>query len=110
MGIHVSGGSDCPVESFNILENIQAAVTRRNRKSTKSFLPEQALSMEEAVRMFTIDGAWACRDERVRGTLEMGKYADMVVVSENLFALSGEELGRVKVLETILNGRTVFLA
>lgn len=69
LGIRVSGGSDCPVEPFNVLDNLRAAVTRQNRAGTRVYLPEQALTVEQAVRLFTSDAAWASRDEAVRGTL-----------------------------------------
>ena len=108
MGIHTSGGSDCPVEPFDILDNMRSAITRKNRAGTKSLLPEEALSAEEAVRLFTIDAVWACRDEEVRGTLELGKYADMVVLEKNLFDIPGEMFPDVTVLETVLNGKTVY--
>ena len=94
LGIRVSGGSDCPVEPFNVLDNLRAAVTRKNR----------------AVRLFTSDAAWASRDEAVRGTLELGKQADLVVLDRDLFAIEPDTFPEAKVLETVLNGRTVFRA
>ena len=106
----VSGGSDCPVEPFNVLDNLRAAVTRQNRAGTRVYLPEQALTVEQAVRLFTSDAAWASRDEAVRGTLELGKQADLVVLDRDLFKISHQDFNRVKVLETVLNGVTVYRA
>ena len=110
LGIRVSGGSDCPVEPFNVLDNMRAAITRKNRAGTKTYLPEQALSVEQAVRLFTSGAAWASRDEDVRGTLEAGKQADLVVLDQDLFAIDPDTFPQVKVLETVLNGRTVYRA
>ena len=110
LGIHVSGGCDCPVEPFDVLDNMRAAITRKNRAGTKTYLPEQALSVEQAVRLFTSDAAWASRDEAVRGTLELGKLADLVVLDQDLFAIDPDTFPQVKVLETVLNGTTVFRA
>ena len=110
LGIRVSGGSDCPVEPFNVLDNLRAAVTRQNRAGTRVYLPEQALTVEQAVRLFTSDAAWASRDEAVRGTLELGKQADLVVLDRDLFAIEPDTFPEAKVLETVLNGRTVFRA
>ena len=110
LGLHASGGSDCPVEPFDILDNLRAAVTRQNRAGTKTYLPEQALTVEQAVRLFTSDAAWASRDEAVRGTLELGKQADLVVLDRDLFAIEPDTFPEAKVLETVLNGRTVFRA
>lgn len=108
MGLHVSGGSDCPVEPFHVLDNIRAAVTRKNREGTQSCLPEQALTVEQAVRLFTSDGAWPSRDEKVRGTLELGKQADLVVLDRDLFAIEPDQFPQVQVLETVLNGVSVY--
>ena len=110
LGIRVSGGSDCPVEPFDVLDNMRAAITRKNRAGTKTYLPEQALSVEQAVRLFTSDAAWPSRDEAVRGTLEVGKLADMVVLDQDLFEIDPGTFPRVKVLETVLNGNTVYRA
>ena len=108
LGLHVSGGSDCPVEPFSILDNLRAAVTRRNRAGTDTFLPDQALTVEEGLRLFTSYAAWASRDEKVRGTLEVGKQADLVVLDGDLFQLDPEAFPEVNVWETVLNGATVY--
>lgn len=108
LGLHVSGGSDCPVEPFHILDNIRSAVTRQNRVGTMTYLPEQALTVEQAVRLFTSDAAWASRDEMVRGTLELGKLADMAVLDRDPFQTEPASLAEINVVETVLNGRTVY--
>ena len=110
LGLHASGGSDCPVEPFDILDNLRAAVTRQNRAGTKTYLPEQALTVEEGLRLFTSDAAWASRDEGVRGTLEVGRLADLVVLDGDLFHMNPADFPKVKVVETVLNGKTVFRA
>lgn len=110
MGIHTSGGSDCPVEPFDILDNLRAAVTRLSRDGSRACLPEQALSVEEALRLFTCDAAWSARDEDVRGALEIGKLADLVVLGEDLFQVPPQEFPRVPVLETVVGGKTVYRA
>ncbi|MEG2119454.1 MAG: amidohydrolase family protein, partial [Pseudoflavonifractor sp.] len=108
LGILVSGGSDCPVEPFNIMDNLRAAVTRKNRAGTKVYLPEQALSIEEGVRLFTSNAAMVCRDEAYRGTLELGKLADLVVLDNDLFAMNPDDFPKVHIKETVLNGQTVY--
>ena len=110
MGIHTSGGSDCPVEPFDILDNIRSAVDRKNRAGTRTYLPEQALTVEEAIRLFTCDAAWSGRDEAFRGTLELGKLADLVVLDRDLFEIPPEDFTKVKVLETVVGGKTVYRA
>ncbi len=108
MGIHISGGSDCPVEPFDVLDNIRSAVTRKSRDGKRTYLPEQAMSVEEAVALFTSKAAWPCGDEGVRGTLELGRQADLVVLEQDLFTISPDDFPKVKVMETVLGGRTVY--
>ena len=110
LGLRVSGGSDCPMEPFNVLDNMRSAITRQNRTGTKTYLPEQALTVEQAVRLFTSDAAWPSRDEEVRGTLEVGKQADLVVLEQDLFETEPSQFPQVRVLETVLNGVTVYQA
>ena len=110
LGLRVSGGSDCPVEPFNVLDNMRSAITRQNRAGTKTYLPEQALTVEQAVRLFTSDAAWPSRDEAVRGTLEVGRQADLVVLEQDLFHTEPSQFPQVRVLETVLNGVTVYQA
>lgn len=110
MGIPISGSSDCPVEPFSVLDNLRAAITRQNRIGTKTYLPDQALSVEAAVRLFTSDAAWASRDEAVRGTLELGRQADMVILDRDLFTTDPAAYCDVNILETVLGGKTVYHA
>ena len=110
LGIHVSGGTDSPVEPFDVLDNLRAAVTRKNRRGTRTYLPEQALTVEQAVRLVTADAAWASYDEDVRGTLELGRQADLVVLDTDLFQADPDEFPKARVLETVLNGTTVYRA
>lgn len=108
LGLHVSGGSDCPVEPVHVLDNIRSAVTRKNRAGDRTYLPEQALTVEQAVRLFTSAAAWASYDEDWRGTLEPGKLADMVVLDMDLFTADPDGFAKGSVVETVLNGRTVY--
>lgn len=66
--------------------------------------------MEEGLRLFTSDAAWGSRDEGVRGTLEVGRLADLVVLDGDLFHMNPADFPKVKVVETVLNGKTVFRA
>lgn len=110
LGIRVSGGSDCPVEPFNVLDNLRAAVTRQNRAGTQG-LSARAGPHRGAggapVHLRCLPGP---AGEAVRGTLELGKQADLVVLDRDLFKISHQDFNRVKVLETVLNGVTVYRA
>lgn len=109
LGIPVSGGSDCPVEPFDVLDNLRAAVTRQDRAGERTYLPEQALSLEEGLSLFTSRAAWASRDEEVRGKLRPGMQGDLVILDGDLSAVPPQELPKVPIFETVVAGQTVFL-
>ena len=106
LGIHASGGSDCPVEPCDPIPNIYYAVTRDDGKGG-SWYPENAVTMEEAIRMFTIEGAYAGYAEATRGSITVGKYADFVVLSQDLTKIDPRDILDTKVLMTVLEGETV---
>lgn len=110
MGLHLSGGSDAPVVDFNVMENIYFAVTRKNIKGEPQigWYPEQNLTLDEAIELFTIKGAYHSFEEKEKGSLELGKYADMVVIDKNIYKVSSEEIKNIKVLETIVEGKSFF--
>lgn len=107
-GVHISGGSDCPVESFDIMANIQYAVSRTNFETGKAWYPENAVTLKEAVKMFTYEGAYASFAERTRGSITVGKEADFVVLSADPFALPVEKLSEIEALATVVKGDTVY--
>ena len=106
-GVPVSGGSDCPVEFFNVMEGIYCAVTRKdlNQVPKEGFHPEQRLTVQQAVRIFTNGGAYAANAEEYLGSLEPGKLADFVVLSENIFECEADRIKEIKVLETYIGGK-----
>lgn len=110
MGIHVACGSDAPVEPFDVLPNIYCAVTRKDLKGypEEGWYPEQCMSVEEAVYGFTMGSAYASYDENIKGSITVGKYADMVVLEENIFEIDPMRIKDVKVDMTIVNGDIKF--
>ena len=106
-GVPVSGGSDCPVEFFNVMEGIYCAVTRKdlNQVPEEGFHPEQRLTVQQAVRIFTNGGAYAANAEEYLGILEPGKLADFVVLSENIFECEADRIKEIKVFETYIGGK-----
>lgn len=109
-GLVCCGGSDAPVENFDVLENIQIAVTRdKLGQVTEGWYPEQKLSVDEAVRLFTIGNAYEAFEEDIRGTLEIGKNADMTVLDRDIFEIEPHEISKVSVLKTIVGGREVYV-
>ena len=108
MGVHQCAGSDCPVEKFDVLPNIQYAVTRKDPASGKSWYPEHALTLEEALRAFTFEGAYAAFSEGVRGSISIGKYADLTVLDRNLFEIEPERISEAEVVLTMVGGKIAY--
>lgn len=107
-GVTVSNGSDCPVELPDVLAGIQCAVTRRSLDGTGPFLSAEAFSVAEALDSFTLSGARASFEEKIKGRIREGMLADFVVLDRDPFETAPEELHSLKVLKTVLGGETVF--
>ncbi len=100
--IVVAGASDCPVEPLDPLRGIWAAVTRPN-------LPEnEKLGVEDAIDMYTIGGAYASFEEDEKGSIEEGKLADLVILSDDPLEVPPDEIKDIRVEMTIVGGRIVF--
>ena len=110
LGVHASGGSDAPVMRFNTLANIQNAVTRQKLSGYPEggWLPDQKLTVDEAIDLFTKNAAYSTFEEDVRGTIEVGKYADMVALAQDLHGVEPNKIKDVVVLRTVVGGRTVY--
>ena len=108
-GIVCGGGSDSPVESFDVLKNIQVAVTRdRLEDKTDGWHPSEKLTISEAVRMFTANNAYLAFEEHRRGSIEIGKDADMTVLERDIFQADPHEIGEIKISKTIVAGKEVY--
>ena len=81
----------------------------RKDKATGEVLgPEQCLSVEQAIRSYTINGAWQDHQEQVRGSIEVGKLADFTVIGENILAVDPNKIHETPILYTIVDGRIVY--
>ncbi len=103
-------GSDAPVEPFGVLEGIHAAVTRRRPDGSPGpdgWIPQQRISVLDAVRAYTLGGAYASGEEQLKGSLVPGKLADAVVLSTDIFTCPPDELLSTRVEATILDGVVV---
>jgi predicted amidohydrolase YtcJ len=103
-------GSDWTVAPLTPLEGIYAAVTRRtlDDKHPNGWYPEEKISVENALRCYTVNNAYAGFQENKLGMLKEGMLADFVVLSENLFEIQVEKIKDVKVMKTYINGKKVF--
>lgn len=109
-GLLISGGSDAPVVRFDVLENIYFAVTRKNMAGSPEhgWFPQEKLSVQEAVELFTINGAYHSHEEQLKGSLEIGKLADAVVLNENIYEIEEDHIKDVSVDYTIFDGEIIF--
>ncbi len=109
-GVRLALGSDWFVAPPVPLTGIYAAVTRAtlDGKHPEGWVPEQKISMEEALRGYTIDAAYASFDEDIKGSLEPGKLADFVILDKNLFEIDPDMIKDVKVEKTFVGGKVVF--
>jgi predicted amidohydrolase YtcJ len=109
-GVVLAFGSDWTVAPLDPIQGIAAAVTRRtlDGKHPEGWMPEQKISVEEAVRAFTWGSAYAEFAENVKGTIAPGKLADMVLLDQDIFKVAPTEIEKARVDMTILDGRVVF--
>jgi len=108
-GTVLACGSDWTVAPLDPMTGIYAAVTRRtlDGKHPEGWFPEQKIPLEEAVRGYTLNGAYAEFSERIKGSIEAGKLADLVVLTQNIFEIPPEEIQNTGVKMTIVNGEII---
>jgi len=110
MGITTSGGSDSPVEDCNPFYGIYCAVTRQTAAGEPpgGWQREQCLSVEEALKLYTCDAAYAAGTEDVVGRLKPGYYADFILLDRDILNIPHEEIKDVSVLSTWVGGEQVY--
>ena len=111
-GIVVSGGSDWPVDPLDPLVGIHALVTRRLEplEDGDVLVPEEAVSVLEAIRIYTYNSAYTAFEEGIKGSLEVGKLADVTVLSEDILAVPADRIRDLRTSLTILDGKVVYRA
>lgn len=107
-GIIEAAGSDVPVTPISPWWGIWAAVVRRDLQSGQILAPEERISVEQALALYTHNGAYAGFEEDRKGALERGKLADFIVVDRDVLTVPADELKDVKVLQTFVGGRSAY--
>jgi predicted amidohydrolase YtcJ len=109
-GAHIAFGTDWPVEPLDPLEGLYAAVTRKDRAGEPGdgWFPEEKLSMEKAIELYTLGAAYAEFMEDRKGKIRTGYLADMVIYHDDLLTIPPENIMHTKVDMTIVGGRLVF--
>ena len=109
LGVVLAGGSDAIAgELVHWRKSVQAAVTRKSAITGNEYRTDLALSVEDAIRMHTINGAYQEKKEHIRGSIEVGKVADFQVLDRDIFTTPPDEIGDIKVVLTMVDGRIVF--
>lgn len=111
-GSRVVSGSDFPVELAAPFDGIHAAVTRQNKANQPEggWIAEEAMTIKETLRSFSIDAAWAAHQEDRLGGLTPGKWADFILLDQDIYHIAPKDLWKTQVLETWLAGERVFKA
>jgi predicted amidohydrolase YtcJ len=106
-GAVVSNGTDAPVEDVDPIASYYATVSRRTAGGTV-FYPDQRMSRMEALKSYTLNGAFAAFEESSKGSLKPGKYADLVVLSKDILTVPEDEITKAEVLYTVVGGKVVY--
>jgi predicted amidohydrolase YtcJ len=109
-GARILNGTDAPVEDVSPVRNFHATVTRQDASGTPpgGFDPDQKLTRDEALRTMTLDAAYGSFEEATRGSIEPGKAADLVVLSQDILSVPDGSLPRTEVVATIVGGRVLY--
>lgn len=110
LGIPTCYGTDCPVEGYDVFKGIQCAVTRQDLKHQPpgGWLPQEGVTTAEALKAYTMGGAYASGEESSKGSLGTGMKADLVILSANPLQTEACELSGIKIMATYKNGQQVF--
>ena len=109
-GVVIAGGSDAPVERGEPMIEFYAAVARKDQKgfSGDGWHPEEAVTRIQALKMFTLWPAYAAFEEKLRGTIETGKLADLTILSADIMTIPHAEILKTRCVMTVINGEIVF--
>lgn len=106
-GAHLANGTDAPVEDVDPIANYYSAVTRKSANG-QAFYPDQELTREEALAATTLWAAYAAFEEKEKGSLEVGKLADITVLSKDILKVPEDEIRQAQVLYTIVGGKVAY--
>ena len=101
-GVMLISGSDCPIEDPSPILGLHALVNRNG------FVPEQCITMEEALKTYTINAAYGAFEDDVKGSIEVGKLADLVILDKNPLEIDKDRIKGIQVVETIIRGKSIF--
>ncbi len=106
-GALVANGTDAPVEAVDVIPGYYALVTRK-MKNGQAFYPDQKMNREEALKSYTLNGAYSAFEENIKGSLADGKLADITILSKDILTVPEDEILQTEVLYTIVGGKVVY--
>jgi hypothetical protein len=111
-GARVVHGSDWAVVTIDPLVGLHTAVTRQDldNRPEGGWIPDQKLTLEDAISGYTLDAAFASFEEEVKGSIEVGKLADLAVLSQDLFKVPPRKIAQIEVMMTVVGGRAVYVS
>ena len=109
-GVKICFGTDWYVAPLNPLLGLYAAVTRRtlDDKNPDGWIPEQKISVEDAIKCYTINSAYASFEENTKGSIEVGKLADLIVLSDDILTIDPVKIKDAKVVMTVFDGKVIY--
>lgn len=107
-GIRVANSSDAPVSYPDWKQGIQSAILRESKATGNVSGPEQCITVQEAIRTYTINGAWLDHKENIKGSLEIGKVADFCVIDDDILTIDPHKITDLRILMTIAGGNVVY--
>lgn len=110
LGVALANGTDTPVERVDPFANLYASVTRKRPESHEAFFEKQAMTREEALYSYTMGNAYAAFEDDIKGSLEPGKWADIVMLSQNLLQCPADSILQCKVEMTMVGGAIKYKA
>ena len=107
-GAIIAAGTDAPVERIDPISNYYAMVTRKTPEGI-AFFPEQKMTRMEALKAYTINGAFAAFEEEIKGSLAKGKLADITILSDDILSVEENQIPQIKILYTIVGGKVLYV-
>jgi predicted amidohydrolase YtcJ len=109
-GAKIVNGTDVPVEPINPIASFFASVTRQTLKGEPEggYEPAEKMTREQALRSYTLDAAYGAFEEKIKGSIEVGKRADFTIFSQDIMTVSDQDLLKTKVTATVVGGRVLY--
>lgn len=107
-GAVIALGSDMPIETCNVFKGIHAALKRTKQNKSESWFPEQILNLHEIIYAYTMGAAFASGEEKIKGSISQGKFADMMVLSDDIFTCSPDDIPTISIEKMMVGGEIVF--